>query len=1183
MKHTFGKTWWSQRWLDALKKIDFENRIQRGNRYARNGSVQQVEVQKNTVLAAVQGSARVPYKVKVAVPVIDKAHQKKLLERIRLNKLIIAAFINREVSPLLEEEACALGISLFPDSWRSLQMSCSCPDFAVPCKHIAAVIYVISEMIDRDPLFLFKLKGLDLDKELKELRREDQETPDIPNQLSFFTTIHHSVRGASKLEVQEPDLSGIPHMQDQLFHLLEPSPVFWKKDFRAELDERLELLSKNITRFSNRLQPEELKNAVPAMRKGHGFRILLNHDLVPEGFMVWSKASNTYQQVSASTGIRALLSVEEQEKKDLHPDVKILHSLLNAALMLAIRGALRPLLVQTRRDTYRIVWMPPSSIPELEELRNHFNSLRTGNLLSLSMEEGKQKTTLHPKPELEFDWILSVFLGALVSEFSYNQPDYYQSRRSVFDPVTPVRDEIPDLFFNNFPVSFKGIEAGAFPLSIARWLSKYVISNKKWKPVLIVKERKANFYLYVEAVNNQLTIPQQYNLAEFQESRENAATKAGFIADLMKLKDIIPEIEGYLQAGGSKGVPIELNALIEILYRKRQLLSILGIELLIPKSLRKLFIPKLSMELDENKDERETFFSLDGMLSFQWTISVGDEKISPEEFFRIAETSGHIVKIRNRYVLMDRRELGALRDRINSKEPPSKHQVLHAALSGDFEGATVFFNPRVQAMIRRLTKAPNVTVPKGIKAKLRPYQQRGFAWMYKNLKLGMGCLIADDMGLGKTLQVIAVLEKLRDERCFKLSPALVIVPTSLLSNWQKELEQFGPKLAFHVYHGPGRCFPAARVDVLITTYGTLRSDQDEFKEKDWPVLVVDEAQNMKNAQSAQSKALRSIKAGHRIAMSGTPVENRLSDYWSIFDFALPGYLGTQTTFLQQYAVPISRFRDEGKLEQFRSITRPFILRRLKTDPTIIKDLPEKMINDVWCNLDKKQATIYQNIVDDTMKQLQEMEEGIERRGAILKLLTSLKQTCNHPVQFLKRGQAIPTESGKTEALMSILETILAQDEKCLIFTQYKEMGDLLVKMLSKELEMSIPFLHGSLSRRQRDELIRSFSNDPLQKIFILSLKAGGTGLNLTMANHVIHYDLWWNPATEDQATDRTYRIGQKKNVMVYRLLCKGTLEESINEMLKNKRELATLTVNEGESWIGNMNNRELKKFVELVR
>jgi len=1184
MKQIFGKTWWGKRWLDSLTKIDFENRIQRGSRYARNGSVQNVQVVDNQIIARVQGSRRLPYKVEITVPVINKVQQKQLLERIRINKLIIASFINREVSPLLDQEALAMGITLFPDSWRSLQMSCSCPDFAVPCKHIAALIYVISEMIDRDPFFLLKMKGLDLERELKELRRENSEAPIIPDQLSFFTKEQKKITASLTSDsVQEPDLSGIPNMQDHLFQLLEPSPVFWKNDFRLELDERLELLAKNCSKFSDGFYPGEFKNTVPGIRKGSALTILLNHDLVPEGFMVSPPGSSTHQVINVSSAIQALLSIDEYEKRDLHPTVRVLHTCLNAALMLAIKSALRPLLIRTQKNTYRIVWMPPASIPELEQLREYVSSLCSQPLLVLNFMEGKKTTACYPKAGLELEWLLSAFLGILVGEFSYNHPDYHKSRRAVFDAVLPVRDEIPDLFFNNFPVAFKGLDADAFPSSIARWLSKYDIGAKKWKPVLVIKERKAIFWLYIEVVNNDLAIPQQMTIADFQQSRESSLTKADFIADLMKLKEIIPEIGGFVKEGGFKGVKIELNSLVEILYRKRQLLAILGIELLIPKSLKKLFVPKLSMELFENKEERQSFFSLDEMLSFKWTVSIGDEQISPEEFFKIAETSGHIVKIRNRYVLLDRQEIAVIRNKINSNYQPSSHQVLHSALSGAYEGAKVFFNSRVNTLIRQLTEAPDIKVPKGIHAKLRPYQHRGFSWMYKNLRLGMGCLIADDMGLGKTLQVISVLEKLREESCFKKLPALIIVPTSLLSNWQKELEQFCPHMRVSVYHGSSRSLSTNKVDLLLTTYGTLRSDLDKFKGSQWPVLIVDEAQNMKNANTAQSKAIRSIEAKHRIAMSGTPVENRLGDYWSIFDFVLPGYLGNQASFSQQYAVPISRFRDEIKLEQFRSITKPFILRRVKTDPSIIKDLPAKMVNDVWCNLEKKQAAVYKNIVDDTMMQIGDLEEGIERRGAILKLLTSLKQTCNHPVQFLKRGQAVPSASGKTEVLLSILETILSQGEKCLIFTQYKEMGDLLVQMLSKELDMSIPFLHGALSRSKRDELIRNFSEDPLQKIFILSLKAGGTGLNLTMANHVIHYDLWWNPATEDQATDRTYRIGQKKNVMVYRLLCKGTLEENINEMLKNKRELASLTVSDGENWIGNMNDRELKQFVELVQ
>jgi SNF2 family DNA or RNA helicase len=315
-------------------------------------------------------------------------------------------------------------------------------------------------------------------------------------------------------------------------------------------------------------------------------------------------------------------------------------------------------------------------------------------------------------------------------------------------------------------------------------------------------------------------------------------------------------------------------------------------------------------------------------------------------------------------------------------------------------------------------------------------------------------------------------------------------------------------------------------------------------------------------------------------MSGTPVENRLSEYWSIFDFVNKGYLDSLKKFKDEFAKPIEIDRDQEKLDRFRKITEPFILRRLKSDKSIIKDLPEKIEQDQYCELSPSQAALYQNVVDTTLETIAKTE-GIERKGLVLKLITALKQVCNHPVQFLKKGDADPTASGKTQMLFNLMRSIMDNGEKTLIFTQYQAMGKLLVEMLEKEFHLSIPFLHGGVSRKGRDEMVEAFQNNRATRVLILSLKAGGTGLNLTKASNVIHYDLWWNPAVEAQATDRAYRIGQKNNVMVHRFITKGTFEEKVNELLQTKKELANLTVNTGEKWIGEYSDGELRDMVAL--
>ncbi|MEM6700279.1 MAG: DEAD/DEAH box helicase, partial [Bacteroidota bacterium] len=454
-------------------------------------------------------------------------------------------------------------------------------------------------------------------------------------------------------------------------------------------------------------------------------------------------------------------------------------------------------------------------------------------------------------------------------------------------------------------------------------------------------------------------------------------------------------------------------------------------------------------------------------------------------------------------------------------------------------------------------------------------------WLYKNTRLGFGSLIADDMGLGKTLQVITTILKLKEDSELGRSKVLTIVPTTLLTNWQKEIQKFAPDLKTHIYHGFNRQLePLKEADVLITTYGVVRTETSKLQKQKWLAVVIDEAQNIKNPKTAQTKAVKKIKAPVKIAMSGTPVENRLSEYWSIFDFTNKGYLSTLTKFKDRFARPIEIDRDQGQLKQFRQVTEPFILRRLKSDKSIIKDLPDKIEKDQYCELTKEQAALYQNVVDTTMKTIEEAE-GIARRGLILKLITALKQICNHPKQFLKKGKDDADLSGKMSILLDLMQQIMDNGEKVLIFTQYQQMGKILVKILEEQFGYEIPFLHGGVSRKGRDEMVEDFQHNRATRCMILSLKAGGTGLNLTAASNVIHYDLWWNPAVEAQATDRAYRIGQERNVLVHRFITQATFEEKINKLLQEKKELANLTVSTGEKWIGELSNDELKNLVKL--
>ena len=472
---------------------------------------------------------------------------------------------------------------------------------------------------------------------------------------------------------------------------------------------------------------------------------------------------------------------------------------------------------------------------------------------------------------------------------------------------------------------------------------------------------------------------------------------------------------------------------------------------------------------------------------------------------------------------------------------------------------------------------------------LRPYQERGVAWLSYQSRLGLGCCLADDMGLGKTIQLICHILHMRKRSPSDRRGILLICPMSVVGNWKREFARFAPSVHVVIHHGNDRAqctedwiknleIPGT---VVITTYGLIHRNADFLYTHRWAMIALDEAQAIKNASSKRSILVRELQADFRVALTGTPIENRLSELWSILDFLNPGLLGTHTRFQRLYGVPIERNNDEKAKERLRNVVAPFILRRVKSDPQIIQDLPEKMENKIFCSLSREQATLYQALVNTTMEKI-EHAEGIARHGQILALLTHLKQIVDHPALFQKASSKSPDRSGKILRLIDMLETIIENDERALIFTQFKEMGDLLVPILQDAFDLeTIPFLHGGLTASQRDALVADFQSPDGPPIFILSLKAGGTGLNLTAASHVFHFDRWWNPAVEDQATDRAYRIGQNKNVQVHKFLTLGTLEEKIDLMLEEKKNLSDAIVDASGAWVSQLDADALRELFTL--
>jgi non-specific serine/threonine protein kinase len=583
--------------------------------------------------------------------------------------------------------------------------------------------------------------------------------------------------------------------------------------------------------------------------------------------------------------------------------------------------------------------------------------------------------------------------------------------------------------------------------------------------------------------------------------------------------------------------------------------------------------------------------SQDAIVEYRWELALGDDPLTAEELAALTALNTPLVRLRGQWVQVDPKRLanGVKLLRANGHGQASVIELLRTAASPDAAPAGLpvvgvtadgWLGELLSGQAERhLTP---VAPPPGFAGTLRPYQERGVAWLSFLQSLGLGGILADDMGLGKTIQLLALMAADPPDA----GPTLLVCPMSLVGNWQREAAKFAPDLRVHVHHGAERArgeeFTAAvrDADLVVTTYSVAARDAAALAEIDWHRLVVDEAQAIKNAATRQAVAVRSLPARYRVAVTGTPVENRLADLWSLLEFANPGLLGTAADFKKRYAEPIERHGDSAAADRLRRLTGPFILRRVKTDKTIITDLPEKLEMEVLCNLTAEQASLYQAVVDDMLARI-EASDGIERRGLVLATMTKLKQVCNHPAQFLRDGTRLAGRSGKLARLDEILDEVLAAGERALLFTQYAEFGGMLRAHLSTRFSREVAYLHGGVPKAARDELVARFQAPGGPSLFVLSLKAGGTGLTLTAANHVIHVDRWWNPAVEDQATDRAFRIGQKRSVQVRKFVCAGTVEEKISAMISDKRGLAARIVGTGEQWLTELSTSELRSLFAL--
>jgi SNF2 family DNA or RNA helicase len=672
---------------------------------------------------------------------------------------------------------------------------------------------------------------------------------------------------------------------------------------------------------------------------------------------------------------------------------------------------------------------------------------------------------------------------------------------------------------------------------------------------------------------------------------------------------IYPDLWQGLETDQPIGISLDLEGAFNFLKESAWVLENAGYKVIVPawwtpqgRQRAKVRL-KARGKSPAGNDKASSYFSFDTLVQYQYELAIGGQTVTEQEWYQLVEAKTPLVKFRGQWVELDQDNMKQMLEfwKTHQAQNPamSLMDFIKLTATGAGEDLEVECDPQdalaeMLANLQDKSQLQSVADPVSFRGQLREYQRRGVAWLQYLEQLGLNGCLADDMGLGKTVQVIARLvqeRELAQVQQRRLPPTLLIAPTSVIGNWFHEVHKFAPQIRAAVHYGNDRSQEAKPFkqlcrdhDLVITSFALARKDAALFHGVQWHRIVLDEAQNIKNPQAALTKAILKLSSPHRLALTGTPVENRLMDLWSIFNFLNPGYLGTQAQFRRNFELPIQKHNNPGQSATLKKLVEPFILRRVKTDQSIIKDLPDKVEQKLFCNLTKEQASLYEAVIADVEKQLQG-SEGIQRKGLILATLLKLKQVCNHPMQFLQDGSDFTAQrSHKLTRLTEMVEEAMAEGDSLLIFTQFTELGAALEKYLRHTCHLNTYYLHGGTPRPRREAMISQFQDPETEpSAFVLSLKAGGVGITLTRANHVFHFDRWWNPAVEDQATDRAFRIGQKKNVFVHKFVAIGTLEERIDQMIEDKKKLAGAIVGADESWLTELDNDAFRQLISLNR
>jgi hypothetical protein len=1147
VKHVFGMTPWGRYFIKAMEGLADEGRLTRGRSYAGNGSVRELVIDGDAVTAKVAGHYRPYYRVTIRFKSLSTKAAAVVRAAFDADPLLLARVAAGDLPDELIDGLARQGVSLVPRSWSDMQRSCSCPDYGDPCKHEAAVYYLLAQEIDRDPLVLFRLRGIDpsIMKHDDGIAPGSVPDPLVPQLVEPWpdpeSVADDPLAGASRLS---PYVAVIPA-------LLPPSRGLAPFDLRVQCTAMYIQAAGRMSAILEPDSPGSMDGAHARTFAASGFQVELRADGTASIFV----GGGALSMLAAS---RLFAACDEHQGSASY---RFLRGFFAAARSLASACAFVP---DVRSDGIHlaVVWKPARFASDVDDLLTRLEPVAIAPayapLPGGRIHRRAAKTGMVPDRRSTIDMMATAFLSELVGAVGFAPP----SARESGHPVARA-------LFAAHSVDCSAPGQRALPGALDAWVSVFDLASRRTPLELTIAARRADVYQLSAAF-----IADDGRRVPIREAAGQGGKRAGEALSFAAL------LSNFVPALGRLGVEpcatLGSEELAAFVMDAAPLLGRFGVAIVLPKDLRRLATPRPALRATA-KASLVSYLDLASAFSFDWSVAIGDQRLSVAEFAALVESGLRLVRWRGEWIRIDPAEAARLLGRVSNPAAVGAMDALRTALSGD-----VALDGELPAALDFLVgagrkAADDAPVPSTLQASLRPYQERGYRWMLGNFERGLGCLLADDMGLGKTVQTIAAMLYLKDSGGMG-SGALVCAPASLLSNWERELLKFAPSLSVCAYYGSGRRRKAA--DVTLSSYETWIHDQKKLADIEWDLVVLDEAHYIKNPGSKRALAVKSIRARHRLGLTGTPVENNLAELWSVFDFALPGYLGPLAHFSSEYRRPIELDRSEDVAARLRAVTAPFIMRRLKTDPAIVIDLPDKVVVDEYACLTPEQAALYEAVATDGLARISAADPE-SRLGAVLALITALKQVSNHPRNYDKESPGTAERSGKSRLLVALLESALEAGERVLVFSQYVQMLDILAGIVRDELGVEPYMLHGGMSRKARDGQVTRFQSEPGPGVFLISLKAGGVGLNLTAATRVVHYDLWFNPAVENQATDRAFRIGQTKNVFVHRLVARDTIEERIDAMISAKRGLSELSVRAGESWIADLDDAALRELVAL--